>query len=156
MHMPLDIFILTDAGLLFQDGIWAFEYTLYGCRVICFDRDECLASSTDAVGGAGKDTMNGLRGCLTNVSVAELPDIFLWIVWMERALKPVGILYVFFKYGQFERFRRKDLFGFKYLTEYPYRFYLLEKAGILSPPLVRTPNIQGYCFYKQEDVIYHI
>ena len=39
---------------------------------------------------------------------------------------------------------RKDLFG------------LLEKAGILSPPLVRTPNIQGYCFYKQEDVIYHI
>ena len=33
---------------------------------------------------------------------------------------------------------------------------LLEKAGILSPPLVRTPNIQGYCFYKQEDVIYHI
>ena len=51
---------------------------------------------------------------------------------------------------------RKDLFGFKYLTEYPYRFYILEKAGILSPPLVRTPNIQGYCFYKQEDVIYHI
>jgi hypothetical protein len=78
------------------------------------------------------------------------------MVWMERALKPGGILYVFFKYGQFERFRRKDLFGFKYLTEYPYRFYLLEKAGILSPPLVRTPNIQGYCFYKQEDVIYHI
>ena len=100
--------------------------------------------------------MNRLRGCLTNVSVAELPDIFLWMVWMERALKPGGILYVFFKYGQFERFRRKDLFGFKYLTEYPYRFYLLEKAGILSPPLVRTPNIQGYCFYKQEDVIYHI
>jgi len=51
MHMPLDIFILTDAGLLFQDGIWAFEYTLYGCRVICFDRDEYLASSTNAVGG---------------------------------------------------------------------------------------------------------
>ena len=49
--MPLDIFILTDAGLLFQDGIWAFEYTLYGCRVICcFDRDECPASSTNAVG----------------------------------------------------------------------------------------------------------
>ena len=51
LHMLSDIFILTDAGLLFQDGIWAFEYTLYGCRVICFDRDECLASSTDAVGG---------------------------------------------------------------------------------------------------------
>ena len=116
--MPLDIFILTDAGLLFQDGIWAFEYTLYGCRVICFDRDEYLASSTNAVGGAGKDTVNGLRGCLTTASAVE--------------------------------------FGFKYLTVYPYRFYLLEKAGILSPPLVRTPNIQGYCFYKQEDVIYHI
>ena len=59
----LDIFILTDAGLLFQDGIWAFEYTLYGCPVIYFDRDEYLASSTNAVGGAVKDTVNGLRGC---------------------------------------------------------------------------------------------
>ncbi len=100
----LDIFILTDAGLLFQDGIWAFEYTLYGCRVICFDRDERMPCQFHrCCWRAGKDTVNRLRGCLTTASAVELPDIFLLT---ERVLKPGGILYVSFKYRKFEGTRR--------------------------------------------------
>lgn len=48
---------------------------------------------------------------------------------------------------------RKDLFGFRYTSEYPYRFYLLEKVGDLSSPIVRSPNIQGYCYYNLEDIL---
>lgn len=48
---------------------------------------------------------------------------------------------------------RNNLFGFRYSFEHPYRFYLLESAGRFSSPIVKRPNIQGYCYYKLEDVI---
>lgn len=50
-------------------------------------------------------------------------------------------------------FERKQRFGFKFLNEYPYRFYLLEMSSELIPPIIKSPNIQGYCYYKWQDVI---
>lgn len=49
--------------------------------------------------------------------------------------------------------KQNSLFGFRYTSEHPYRFYLLESAGSFSSPIVKRPNIQGYCYYKLEDVI---
>ena len=50
-------------------------------------------------------------------------------------------------------FERKQQSGFKYLNEYPYRFYILETTSELCPPIIKSPNIQGYCYYKWQEVI---
>ena len=50
-------------------------------------------------------------------------------------------------------FERKQRRGFKYFDEYPYRFYLLEIYFELFPPIIKSPNIQGYCYYKWQDVV---
>ena len=56
-----------------------------------------------------QERYDGIFACasILHVPYAELPDIFLR---MERAAKPGGILYVSFKYGQFEGIRNGRFF----------------------------------------------
>ena len=91
-----------------------------GYRVEACDGSEEMVKTAERVAGipvrkmlfselCEQEHYDGIFACasILHVPYAELPDIFLR---MERALKPGGILYVSFKYGQFEGIRSGRFF----------------------------------------------
>ena len=91
-----------------------------GYRVEACDGSEEMVKTAERVAGipvrqmlfselCEQERYDGIFACasILHVPYAELPDIFLR---MERAAKPGGILYVSFKYGQFEGIRNGRLF----------------------------------------------
>lgn len=92
----------------------------------------------------------GKMDCLFRV--AKTIDIYISDVLSEGSLNQ-GVDATDAERIQRYVFERKQRRGFKYFDEYPYRFYLLEVYSELCPPIIKSPNIQGYCYYKWQDVV---